>query len=565
MPRKSVTNLENFNRKQTKIDRFVEKHFSDQNFRSSFTAEGYAKFKTFFGTVLKGQPKVFTAPFAGDTPIHQVMREWSDVLVSIKNMWPSLWMFENDLASKVGPLSVQLPLYQRLGDIMNYYEDIKLPSEPLDDRAIRAVLKEFSEIRGLRLRNIDDTLKLMKLSSNSGSPFWSKRRDVVHDTAPCATYTYKGRHPDANQVLPKWHGHAPAVVGWRGQEGGPTKEDVKQRVIWMFPFAVNINELQVYQPLIEACQRFNLVPAWVSMDRVDLEVTNLFDTKGSDDLIVCTDFSRFDQHFNPDLQDAAETILAGILADRICERDWLIDVFPAKYYINLVWQSYTGNSSFTDISVFEGRHGMASGSGGTNADETLVHRALQYEAAQRKGQLLNTHSMCLGDDGILSYPGITIEDVVACYSSHGQEMNRSKQYATTQDCVFLRRWHHQEYRKNGICVGVYSTMRAIGRLRFLERYMDPSVWSPRMVALRQLSIIENCKFHPLKEQFVQFCMERDKFRLGKDIPGFLDNIDKEAKEAIDYMPDFLGYTKTMQGAAKDGISEWWVVKYLKSL
>ena len=352
-----------------------------------------------------------------------------------------------------------------------------------------------------------------------------------------------------------------AVVGWRGQEGGPSEEDVKQRVVWMFPFVINVAELQVYQPLIEACQTANLVPAWVSMESVDERITALFDTKASDDLVVCTDFSRFDQHFNLDMQSASKSILSAVLTPSPESRNWLRNVFPVKYNIPLVVRYDDAKNS---IVYARGPHGMGSGSGGTNADETLAHRALQYEAAIVHGKDLNPNSQCLGDDGILSYPGITVEDVVATYSSHGQECNPDKQYASTQDCVYLRRWHHKDYRKDGVCVGVYSTNRAIGRLRYLERYMDPEVWGPEAVALRQLSIIENCKWHPLREEFAEFCMKRDKYRLGIDIPGFLDNITEIALKYTDYMEDFLGYTKTLQGEGPEGISKWWIVSYLKS-
>nr|QXV86668.1 MAG: RNA-dependent RNA-polymerase [Picobirnavirus sp.] len=405
----------------------------------------------------------------------------------------------------------------------------------------------------------------MKKSTNSGAPFFTKRRNVVQDTIPCEMYATEGRHPGVCIKLRNdRYRETSAVIGWRGQEGGPSEEDVKQRVVWMFPFSVNVNELQVYQPLIEGAQSLNLVPAWVSMESVDKEITQLFDTKGSDDLVVCTDFSRFDQHFNKDMQIAACTILRQLLTRSKPSNDWLTDVFWAKYLIPLCWEAFDKGDEPT-CTYFEGEHGMASGSGGTNVDETLVHRSLQYEAAIMRNQKLNPHSMCLGDDGILTYPGITVDDVVAAYQSHGQECNPDKQYASTQDCVYLRRWHHLNYRMDGICVGVYSTCRALGRLRYLERFMDPEYWSPEMVALRQLSIIENCKYHPLREQFVQFCMERDKYRLGIDIPGFLDNVSQLASEAIDHMPDFLGYTKTLQGEGPTGIANWWIVKYLKSV
>lgn len=526
-----------------------------------FAPEAIPNLMTYFGRVEKGQPEIYDTPFAKGETTEELLAEWKKVLVSIKTTWPSLWEFENDLEAKVGPLSVMKPLSERISDINAYYDDILLSSTPLEKRALERVTREWDAVRGLRIRDSFDTAMKMKKSTNSGSPFFTKRRKVLYKTIPCTSYTYG---QTVRQDLGTDWFNACAVLGWRGQEGGPKPEDVKQRVIWMFPFAVNINELQVYQPLIEASQRFNVVPAWVSMDAVDERITRLFDTKAVDDPIVCTDFSRFDQHFNRDLQNAAGSVLSKILSPVGGGDFWLHEVFPIKFRIPLYIGE--GNMRF-------GSHGMGSGSGGTNADETLAHRALQYEVALRNKSKLNPNSQCLGDDGILSYPGITVKDVVESYSSHGQLMNEDKQYVSTQDCTYLRRWHHQDYRINGICVGVYSTMRALGRMRYQERFFDygaaedeTEVTGPEMVELRYLSILENVKWHPLRDEFARFCMKRDKFRLGLDLEGFLPNIKRKAARAIDYMPDFLGYTKSLQADGQnpaDGIENWWIVKFLR--
>lgn len=511
--------------------------------------------RAYFDKVVKGQPEVYDTPFAKGESTQHMLRAWKEVLKSIGDEWPSLLEFENDLAKKVGPMSVMKPLSERLDDIESYYEGILLPSSPVRHSAVSAVVNEWSQIRGLRLRSESKTLRLMKKSSNSGSPFFTKRKLVLNDTVPC---TVQATEFGVHQILNgNDHWEASAVLGWRGQEGGDDIEDVKQRVVWMFPFAVNIQELRVYQPLIEAVQRFNLVPAWVSMESVDRCITDMFDTKSDDDLVVCTDFSKFDQHFNPQLQYVAKAVLESIFTSRDESRFWFKRVFPIKYMIPLAYDYGK---------VRHGFHGMASGSGGTNADETIAHRALQYEAAQIHGQKLNPNSQCLGDDGILTYPGITVEDVVNAYKRHGLDMNLDKQYASTQDCTYLRRWHHKNYRVDGVCVGVYSTCRALGRLRYLERYQDPKYWGPKAVALRQLAIIENCKWHPLREQFVQFCMKRDKYRLGIDIPDFLGNIRKYALEINEHMQGFLGYTKSLQTTDPvGGIESWWIVQYLQSL
>ena len=518
------------------------------------------KLSAYLGKIERGNSQIYEAPFAKGVSMETVLNDWDKVLVSISKDWPTLYDFENDMRKNVGPMSVQKPLDERLEDIEHYYVDVFLPSTPISQRAISKVCAEWSRSRGLLLRSVSRTNEGMKHSTNSGSPDFVKRANVE-----AATDTYRV-FTDTKGITwildPSHEGFvATAILGWRGQEHGPTAEDVKQRVVWMFPYAVNLQELRVYQPAIEVAQRNHIVPAWESMDAVDKEVTDLFDTKSKDDLVVCTDFSRFDQHFNADMQQCAKAILQSILARGNSDCAWWLDeIFPVKYNIPLVVRK---NSSGY-LEAYTGSHGMGSGSGGTNFDETLTHRALQHEVAMLNKAELNPHSMCLGDDGILSYPGITVEQVVQAYTTHGQECNTSKQYASTQDCVFLRRWHHANYRINGVCAGVYSTMRALGRLRYLERYMDPEYWGEKLVALRQLSIIENCKWHPLREQFADFCMARDKYRLGLDIPGFMANLRREAIEATANMTDFLGYTKTLQGEGPDGIESWWIVKYLQS-
>jgi len=510
--------------------------------------------RAYFDRVVKGQPEIYDTPFARGESTQDLLSKWMEVLKSINDKWPSLFEFESGLAEKVGPMSIMQPLRKRMDDIDSYYEGILLPSKPVSHSAVAATVKEFEQISGLFIRSQSRTIDKMKKSTNSGSPFFAKRRTVLDKSVPCHVYV-DGLEVTQHLRGARWK--CAAVLGWRGQEGGEDIDDVKQRVVWMFPMSVNICELQVYQPLIEAVQRFNLVPAWVSMESVDKRITDMFDTKSSDDLVVCTDFSKFDQHFNVDLQDAARTVLEHLFVDNISTRSWMQQVFPIKYRIPLAY-------NWGKIRM--GMHGMGSGSGGTNADETLAHRCLQYEAAQLAHSKLNPNSQCLGDDGILTYPGITVEDVVEAYTKHGLEMNPDKQYASTQDCTYLRRWHHKDYRVNGVCVGVYSTCRALGRLRYLERYQDPTYWGPKAVALRQLSILENCKWHPLREEFVQFCMKRDKYRLGIDIPDFLDNIRSEALEINEHMLDFIGYTKSLQtNDPVGGIESWWVVNYLKSL
>lgn len=547
------------NQEQTKRNSiFTEYQLSDMFELPNPSVRGY------FSRVQQGQPEVYTTPWVkGESTeeklknFSEIVQEWSTHLESLKDKWPTLYEYEKDQEAKIGPMSVMKPFGQRIEDIEAYYEGILLPASPIDPKAINAVLDEFSSAVGVTRRSTNRTWEKMKKSTSSGTPYYKKKRTLKYpsECLPRDGYTKPGKGIVSYKLRGDKRWPCTAILGWRGQEGGPTPDDTKQRVVWMFPTAVNLEELTVYQPLIEALQETKLCAPWVSIELVDERITQLFDTKHPDDLVVCTDFTKFDQHFNPVCQDAALAILRGLFrGDPTFER-WASGIYPIKYNIPLLC---------TDHVRATGSHGMGSGSGGTNADETLLHRALQWEAALKSGKQLNTNSMCLGDDGILSYPGITIEQVTEAYTSHGLEMNESKQSASAQDCTFLRRWHHKDYRnRDNICVGVYPTMRALGRLCMQERYYDPEDWGPRMVALRELSILENCRWHPLIKEFVQFCIERDKFRLGIDIPRFLDDIDRIASEATDQMPDFLGYTKSMTKNAEKNVSGWWIVKYLK--
>lgn len=498
-----------------------------------------------------GSDAVIRTTFARGQDAQSVLDEWAPSLSGVERNWPTLMEFENDLRAKVGPLSVMKPLRDRLPALDAYYDDVTLESVPLEKQAVDRTCDEWSRMRGLRPRTEESTLQSMKLSTNSGAPYFTKRRLVLDKLVP-----YKIERVSDDmwvQHLPEFSGYLVATLGWRGQEGGPTAADVKQRILWMFPFAANVSELSTYQPLIQGAQKLNLVPAWNGNEFVDRAITQLFDTKGRNDLIVCTDFSRFDQHMNGDMQRAAYDVLSYLGSGNDALNQWLVNIFPIKYGIpiNYEWGQFK-----------TGAHGMASGSGGTNADETLAHRVLQHEAALMAGAVLNKHSMCLGDDGILTYPGITVDHVVRTYTRHGQVMNVDKQYASPEDCTYLRRWHHRDYRVDGICVGVYSTYRALGKLMYMERYIDPKKWGPKAVAMRQLSIIENCNYHPEFERFVEFCMTKDKYRLGIDLPGFIAGINSTYQQAMADETLYLSYSAQFSPVPP---GQWKVVQLLKRM
>lgn len=512
--------------------------------------------RAYFKHTTDGQAEDYRPPFWKGESREAILAKWQKVVDSsrLSKELPSLYQFEEDMKAKVGPMSIQLPLADRMDDVKSYFTLINAQSEPLMPEAVTAAKRFFSPAGGLRLRSPRNTLNAMRLSTNAGNPWFTKRSAVAEEAVESVVYYSHGEWwlstPNGNYKLA-------AILGWRGQEGGISDDDVKQRVIWMMSMGLNLQELRFYQPAIEAVQAYSLIPAYVSMDAVDDEVTALFKSKGSADAVICTDFTKFDQHFNQDMQNAALEIEQSLIANSTSAKGHE-DIYFAKFMIPIICNE--------DIMV-TGNHGMGSGSGGTNFDECMAHKALQFEAAIRNKRQLNVHSMAYGDDGILTYPDIAVEDVIETYQRHGQEMNESKQYVSKHDCVVLRRWHGTEYTRGNRMVGVYSTFRALGRLLAQERFYDPEKWSGEMVTLRALSIIENCKWHPLFTHFIDFVITGDKYRLGLDLPGFFENLEKKAQWAIENFQDFLGYTKNLQneGRSSTGIQEWEVVKYLRKL
>jgi hypothetical protein len=192
--------------------------------------DGFNRLKTFLGRILEGQDKVYTAPFAKGMSMEEILHDWFKTLVSIKDKWPTLYEFEEDLANKVGPLSVQLPVMDRLKDIEHYYDDICLSSEPINEAAIKAVINEFSSVRTLDVRAQAATVDNMKKSTSSGTPLMTKRRKVIQETIPLKLWTTKGRVQDAIVSYPIGEYDGAAVLGWRGQEGGPDSKTVNKGV-----------------------------------------------------------------------------------------------------------------------------------------------------------------------------------------------------------------------------------------------------------------------------------------------------------------------------------------------
>lgn len=533
----------------------------------------------------------YRTPLFGGANRETVLDRWNSNIEKLEQhkIFKDLYLFEIEMRDKVGPLSIQKPVIDRIPDVKHYYTDSEITSKvsPISKVAISSVVDQLAAVKGVRRRSLSTTISDMEKSSNDGLPTFRRGRGktlklldageisvmpdcprvrdnpVFYDANNGAFIRYYDTACESLNLNHQYYVMC-AMLGWRGQEGGPLATDVKQRVIWMMPTIVNALELSMYQPFILACQKVRLIPAYVSDECVGEKMLQIFKiAQDNNSYVLCTDFSRFDQHFNPYLADAAKNILLKLVARSGYTDAWFDFVYPIKYNIPIL---------VDDKLVIHGAHGMASGSGGTNFDETMAHIALQNEAIIKLASKSFKHfsreqerpyGQCLGDDGVFTFPGINVDDIINVYSSHGLEMNPDKQRVSKDTAVYLRRWYHVDYNDGNKCYGVYSTCRALGKLMSMERYMDPEKWSREMVIYRSLSILENCKYHPLFHRLINFVKRGDRFGLGTKIAGFFDDIEAKYKEAMKEVPALNNWRNRAFGEVQ-GIANWSVVKYLRS-
>nr|QXV86698.1 MAG: RNA-dependent RNA-polymerase [Picobirnavirus sp.] len=490
------------------------------------------KLFNYLDSLKAGQSEVFRTPFWNKLPMPYIVKEWMKVVTAndINSKMPGLFEIEVEQSKKVGPYSVIPPSAKRMESLLEYWEPVE-GEEPISDSAVNQVIKLFKT--KLRPYSREQSIAEMRLNTSAGLPYYMKRREALR--------IYERTN---------WEDYYPymAIWGTRVQPGGPSVSDEKVRSVFMMPFSLNVKEGRYYYPLIHYMQEKNLPWPVNTLRWTEERITHLFDTKPADQLVVNTDFTSFDQHFRKPLQDAAYKILMAVFQDEAAP---LIDeTFRVKYTLPLL---------ISENEAVFGDHGMGSGSTGTNPDENLSHKSLQYEAAEEAGEELSPDSLALGDDGILTFKGITADAVIKTYTKHGLVMNESKQYVSANSAKYLQRYYHVSYRdEKGIMLGVYPTFRALGRLMAQERFQNPKYWGPRQVTLRALSILEGCNNHPLFETFVNFVAKGDKYDLGRNIPNFFDTIEQEYEE-YKAQHDLETYTQRNE---KTSIKDWRVVKYL---
>lgn len=448
------------------------------------------KLSIILGKTVEGNDDVFVSPLGNDNRDKVILEAWDSIFKSNSSDLPQSFIdIEESNRSKFGPRSIALPWSERRENLVSYFsKDIVLPNVESN------IYPHTYKLRPISYENAAD---MMKLNTNSGLPYLMRKRLV------------KERTIDKHQSLLK--AGYPCVLFTRTQEGNKTRD------VWGYPMQDSINEQRFYKPLLDYQRSIPWRSCLQGPDATDISVSKLFDKLDGSNSVVCVDFSSFDSTVKGNLQRLAF--------------DYIISLFQYKYRSEIldIFNRFNTIGIVTPDGIMSGPHGVPSGSTLTNEVDSIA----QYIAGITSGFVSDDDFQIQGDDGIYIINDEHIDPFLNHLKSFGLNINESKSSVSKEYGTFLQRYYNINLRnKNNIIPGIYSTYRAINRMIFQERWSDfenYEITGKDYYSIRNISILENCKHHPMFKDLVRLIVGFDKYSLEYSQDGLKKFVDMMAK------------------------------------
>jgi hypothetical protein len=428
---------------------------------------------------LSGSDEVYVTPYGKNHDPEKLLEEWDRIVDANKDkLNKALTELEESNRSKFGPRSIAKDWGDRRELITAYFGD-----STFNFNDSELVLSDTT--RRLRPLSLDSATSYLKNNTNSGLPFYVPKGKVKEEVL--ANFDSLLFRKD------------PCVLFTR------TQESKKTRAVWGFPIADTLNEMRYYRPVLDIQRLLNWRSAIVHPDEVDKKITELINySQSSGETLISMDFSSYDATLREGHQKAAFQYIKSMFQEQYADEiDYIADRFGT---IGLV----------TPEGVMNGKHGVPSGSTFTNEVDSIC----QYQMAMNIDPDLK-HFQIQGDDGAYSHHNP--EALMEGFESLGMEVNKEKSHLADNWLTYLQMLYHDEYRDaSGLIGGIYPTYRALNRLVYQERFDDFKEYGLEgsdFYAIRTLSILENCRNHPLFEEFVKFIMKIDKYGLEPSQQG----------------------------------------------
>lgn len=341
---------------------------------------------------------------------------------------------------------------------------------------------QFSnQMHTLRPVSLEKAVKLLKPQTSSGLPFISLKGLVSKEVAD-----------DFTSFLNRLD---PCLLGTRTQEMGKTRN------FWIPPIALVIFEMMYYPPILEFQRNQSWRAALVGPDMVDERVTQLIlESLERDVSVISHDFEEYDASAKSELQNGA----FGYFKDLYQKSEHKNIDFIANRFCNIPLVTPDG--------IMTGEHGIPSGSVFTNE----VGSTIQYLVARSSKLVFTENMQCQGDDGIVIVKTDNVDQYIANFAKYGLKINKSKTLIKPSSGTFCRKYYDIEYINKGKIGGIYPVYRALCRLVFPERWTnfeDFQIEGKDYYSIRAISILENCKHHPLFRELVEFVYRLDKYKL----------------------------------------------------
>jgi len=328
-----------------------------------------------------------------------------------------------------------------------------------------------------------------------------------------------------------------------------TAEKGKTRNTIGYPFVDTLLESMFYIPYLEYERNLYYRSALIGPDLMAQRITEIIKlAMNSDRIIYSVDFAGFDasilyQYIILAFEDVKSCFAPRFhsFIDYICER---------MYTIELV----------TPNRIFRGKHGIPSGSGWTNAIDSKI----QIGIALLNSFISELECQVQGDDGVYIMLKDEIDAFVKSFKYAGLKLEISKSKVSNNCAVFCQKLYHVDYTdENGVMNGIYPTYRAINRLLFQERFVNfksLGLQGKDYYGIRSLTILENCKYHPLFEELVRYVLSKEKFSMDVSQDG-LNRYLKLTDE------DPTGFSRVNQqyGSSVVGIQDFESYKLIKKI
>lgn len=289
-----------------------------------------------------------------------------------------------------------------------------------------------------------------------------------------------------------------------------TAETMKTRNVWGYPFADIFYEMLYFVPFLEHMRTKYWQASVVSPDLVDIRITEMIKIAiQCGKMLYSVDFDGFDasvawqmiiESFDYVKSCFAPAFHKGL--DRICKRFYTISII-------------------TPTGILRGKHGVPSGSCFTN----LINSITQASVALSNDFISECEMMINGDDGVYLVDKENIPTFEQTFINARLKLGTAKSNIATNWCTYCQRFYHIDYiNPDGLIGGIYPVYRALNRIIWLESFTDfrkTGINSRDHFGIRTLTILEQCKYHPLFEELVRFILEREKFALNFSEEGLI--------------------------------------------